>query len=70
MKLPFVTREALDIAEQKFAELNQEYQNFRRRNASIQENSYEKGGSDALKAMLPVYDNLKLALEQPCEDQL
>ncbi len=30
MKLPFVAREALDTAEQKFAELNQEYQNFRR----------------------------------------
>ena len=68
MKLPFVAREALDTAEQKFAELNQEYQNFRRRNASVQEDSYFQGGSDALKAMLPIYDNLKLALEQPCED--
>ena len=47
MKLPFVAREALDTAEQKFAELNQEYQNFRRRNASVQENSYFQGGSDA-----------------------
>ena len=54
MKLPFVAREALDAAEQKFAELNQEYQNFRRRNASVQEDSYAKGSSDALKAMLPV----------------
>lgn len=69
MKLPFVAREALEAAEQKFAELNQEYQNFRRRNASVQEDSYTKGSSDALKAMLPVYDNLKLALEQPCEDE-
>ena len=65
MKLPFVAREALDTAEQKFAELNQEYQNFRRRNASVQEDSYFQGGSDALKAMLPIYDNLKLALSSP-----
>ena len=43
MKLPFVAREALDTAEQKFAELNQEYQNFRRRNASVQEDSYFQG---------------------------
>lgn len=28
MKLPFVAREALDTAEQKFAELNQEYRIF------------------------------------------
>ena len=69
MKLPFVAREALEAAEQKHAELNQEYQNFRRRNASVQETSYVQGGSDALKAMLPIYDNLKLALEQPCEDE-
>ena len=69
MKLPFVAREALEAAERKHAELNQEYQNFRRRNASVQETSYFQGGSDALKAMLPVYDNLKLALEQPCEDE-
>ena len=69
MKLPFVAREALEAAEQKHAELNQEYQNFRRRNASVQETSYFQGGSDALKAMLPIYDNLKLALEQPCEDE-
>ena len=32
MKLPFVAREALEAAERKHAELNQEYQNFRRRN--------------------------------------
>ena len=69
MKLPFVTREALESAEVKLAELNQEYQNFRRRNASVQEDSYFQGGSDALKAMLPIYDNLTLALEQPCEDE-
>lgn len=69
MKLPFVAREALEAAERKHAELNQEYQNFRRRNASVQETSYFQGGSDALKAMLPIYDNLKLALEQPCEDE-
>ena len=69
MKLPFVAREALESAEVKLAELNQEYQNFRRRNASVQEDSYFQGGSDALKAMLPIYDNLTLALEQPCEDE-
>ena len=50
-------------------ELNQEYQNFRRRNASVREDAYRQGGSDAIAALLPVYDNLKLALEQPCQDK-
>ena len=47
MKLPFVAREALEAAERKHAELNLEYQNFRRRNASVQETAYFQGGSDA-----------------------
>lgn len=69
MQLPFVSRNALDSLQSKHGELVQEYQNYRRRNASIQQDSYQKGADDAVRAMLPVYDNLQRALEQPCQDE-
>lgn len=69
MSFPFVSRSAHAALETKMGELNQEYQNFRRRNASVREDAYRQGGSDAIAALLPVYDNLKLALEQPCQDK-
>ena len=69
MSLPFVSRSAHAALDTKMGELNQEYQNFRRRNASVREDAYRQGGSDAIAALLPVYDNLKLALEHPCQDK-
>ncbi len=53
----------------RLEELNQEYQNYRRRNADVKEASYRQGKNDALKELLSVYDNLLRALEQPCEDE-
>lgn len=53
----------------RLEELNQEYQNYRRRNADVKETSYRQGKNDAVKELLSVYDNLLRALEQPCEDE-
>ena len=45
-----------------------EYDNFRKRTAKEKEQSYGNGKADAVEKMLPVYDNLERALNQPTED--
>ena len=45
-----------------------EFDNFRKRTAKEKELSYANGKSDAVEKLLPVYDNLERALNQPCED--
>ena len=45
-----------------------EYDNFRERTAKEKEASYSNGKSDAIAKLLPVYDNLERALNQPTED--
>lgn len=69
MGFPLVLRRELDQCELRFSELEREYQNYRRRNAEIREQSYHQGGCDALKQILPVFDNLQRALEQSTEDE-
>ena len=46
-----------------------EYDNFRKRTAKEKEQSYTNGKSDAVEKLLPVYDNLERALNQPTEDE-
>ena len=45
-----------------------EYDNFRKRTAKEKEQSYTNGKADAVSKLLPVYDNLERALNQPTED--
>ena len=45
-----------------------EYDNFRKRTIKEKEASYGLGRADAVARMLPVYDNLERALNQPTED--
>lgn len=45
-----------------------EYDNFRKRSAKEKDASYGNGKADAVKKILPVYDNLERALNQPTED--
>ena len=45
-----------------------EYDNFRKRTIQEKEQSYTHGKSDAVEKLLPVYDNLERALNQPTED--
>ena len=45
-----------------------EYDNYRKRTTKEKEASYGNGKADAVAKMLPVYDNLERALNQPTED--
>ena len=45
-----------------------EYDNFRKRTLKEKESSYGNGKADAVAKMLPIYDNLERALNQPTED--
>lgn len=45
-----------------------EYDNYRKRTAKEKEQSYGSGKADAVLKMLPVYDDLERALNQPTED--
>ena len=45
-----------------------EFDNYRKRTVKEKEASYGNGKADAVAKMLPVYDNLERALNQPTED--
>ena len=45
-----------------------EYDNFRKRTIKEKEASYGNGTADAVAKILPIYDNLERALNQPTED--
>lgn len=45
-----------------------EYDNFRKRTQKEKDASYANGMADTLAKLLPVYDNLERALNQPTED--
>ena len=45
-----------------------DYDNFRKRTVKEKEQSYGNGKADAIEKLLPVYDNLERALNQPTED--
>ena len=46
-----------------------EFDNFRKRTIKEKEQSYGNGKADAVEKLLPVYDNLERALNQPTEDE-
>ena len=45
-----------------------EYDNFRKRTVKEKDASYGNGKADAVSKLLPIYDNLERALNQPTED--
>ena len=51
-----------------FLRLAADYDNFRKRTVKEKEASYGNGKADTVAKMLPVYDNLERALQQPTED--
>ena len=57
--------EYLDMAQRVQAD----FDNYRRRNASLRAESFEDGAREAIKLLLPVVDNLERALEAPSEDE-
>ena len=57
--------EYLDMAQR----IQAEFDNYRRRNASLRAESFEDGAREAIKLLLPVVDNLERALEAPSADE-
>ena len=51
-----------------YLRLAAEFDNFRKRTVKEKDASYGNGKSDAVAKLLPVYDNLERALNQPTED--
>ena len=51
-----------------YLRLAADYDNFRKRTVKEKEQSYGNGKADAVEKLLPVYDNLERALQQPTED--
>lgn len=51
-----------------YLRLAADYDNFRKRTVKEKEASYGNGRADAIEKLLPVYDNLERALNQPTED--
>ena len=51
-----------------YLRLAAEFDNFRKRTLKEKEASYGNGKADAVAKLLPVYDNLERALNQPTED--
>ena len=52
-----------------YLRLAADYDNFRKRTIKEKEASYGHGKSDAVEKLLPVYDNLERALNQPIQDE-
>ena len=52
-----------------YLRLAADYDNFRKRTAKEKDQSYSNGKSDAVAKLLPVYDNLDRALNQPTADE-
>jgi len=46
-----------------------DFDNFRKRSQKEKEQSYSFGKADAVEKLLPVYDNLERALQQPTTDE-
>ncbi len=51
-----------------YLRLAADYDNFRKRTIKEKESSYSNGKADAIEKLLPVYDNLEWALNQPTAD--
>ena len=52
-----------------YLRLAADYDNFRKRTLKEKEQSYTNGKADAVEKLLPVYDNLERALNQPTQDE-
>ena len=51
-----------------YQRLAAEYDNFRKRSQKEKDSAYTNGKADTLAKLLPVYDNLERAMNQPTED--
>ena len=65
-KNPF--EEKYNAEHDSYLRLGAEFDNFRKRTVKEKEASYGNGKADAVVKLLPIYDNLERALNQPTED--
>ena len=61
-------KEKYELEHNNFLRLAAEYDNFRKRSQKEKDASYTNGKADTLAKLLPVYDNLERAMNQPTED--
>ena len=61
-------KEKYEQEHNSFLRLAAEYDNFRKRSQKEKDSAYTNGKSDTLLKLLPVYDNLERAMNQPTED--
>ena len=61
-------QEKLDDEHDAHLRLAAEYDNFRKRTQKEKDSSYAGGKADAVTKLLPIYDNLERAMNQPTED--
>ena len=61
-------KEKYNAEHDSYLRLAADYDNFRKRTIKEKEQSYGNGKADAVEKLLPVYDNLERALNQPTED--
>ena len=57
------TVEERDSYKDSWMRTQAEFQNFKRRNATVRADAYEDGSREAIAAVLPVMDNLEMALK-------
>jgi molecular chaperone GrpE len=62
-------KEKYDLERDAHLRLAAEYDNFRKRNTKEKELLYALGKAEAVEKLLPVYDNLERALNQPTADE-
>lgn len=60
--------EKYNLEHDAYLRLAADYDNFRKRTVKEKEQSYGNGKADAVEKLLPVYDNLERAMNQPTED--
>lgn len=61
-------KEKYEQEHNNFLRLAAEYDNFRKRSQKEKDSAYGGGKADTLAKLLPVYDNLERAMNQPTED--
>lgn len=66
-KMEAAVRE-LDAQKDQFLRLAAEYDNYRKRTVREKEDLYQSAKADAVRALLPVYDDLERAAAQPGDD--
>ncbi len=66
--MPDPWEEKYNAEHDAYLRLAADYDNFRKRTLKEKEQSYSNGKSDAVEKLLPVYDNLERAMNQPTED--